>query len=160
MRLGDDRIARGNRRGEIATGNRIEGERKIVRPEHQHRLAQRRQVRTQIGRAVDDGLGPAITPHRVCGLTQLPAGARQFVATQAGGRRQRRLGMRQCNQGVGIGIQRVGVAFQKGSDALDRRGHEFRCHCLRRNDGRFHIVRTTDRKMRPDRLAGGGAGCR
>ena len=35
--LGDDRIARGNRRGEIAAGDAVERERKIVRPEHGHR---------------------------------------------------------------------------------------------------------------------------
>ena len=45
---------RGDGRGEVAAGHGIEGERKVVRPEHQHRLAQWRVVRAQAGGVLDE----------------------------------------------------------------------------------------------------------
>ena len=40
MGLSDNRVARDQRAGKIAAGNGIEGERKVIRPEHQHGFAQ------------------------------------------------------------------------------------------------------------------------
>ena len=58
-------------------------------------------MRAQSGASVDNRLRPSITTHGFGCLPELTAGARQFVATQTRGRRQRGFRMRQRYQRVG-----------------------------------------------------------
>ena len=120
MRLGDHRVAGGKSGGEITAGDAIEGEREIVRPQHQHRATQRAEYGAQVGGGVDRGPGPAAVTRGLGGLAQLAGGARQLAVAQAPFERQAGLAMRGFDQGVGTRLDGGGVGVEEGADALAR----------------------------------------
>ena len=153
VRLRNHRIARRDGRREITPGNGVERVGKIIRAEHQHRLAERCEVRAQATFRINHGVGPGASSYRHRRLPQLAGSARKFVAGQARWRGQGGFLMCDGNQLFGGCLDAVGVAFKEARDFLgidcgqgDTRDR--RC----RNRG-FNIVRATDRKAWTDQCA-------
>ncbi|MNV26419.1 hypothetical protein D3C71_1175390 [compost metagenome] len=136
MHLGDHRRTRGDGRGEIAAGNRIEGEREIIGAEHDHRLGQRAEHGTQPGGGIDHRMRPAPLPHRTRGLTQLAGGARQFDIAQARCLRQTGFAMRDLHQRIGFGLDGIGIGVEETGNACGIGGG----HSLRRPDRRSQCL--------------------
>ena len=115
--LGNHRIAGGNRGGEISARRAIEGERKIVRPEHDHR-SDRRVHRADVGLGVDRRLHPRTVAGRGRRLPQLVHRPRQLDRFQTGLDRQRRLGVGHRNQFLGPLLEPAGEGVEKRGKPL------------------------------------------
>ncbi len=91
--------------------------------------------------------------HRLRGLAQLAACARQLHLGQARFDRQAGLGMRQCDQLLHVGIDRRGVGIEEPGDALGRGRGQRVGDQHRRAQGRFQIGGAADRELRAERVA-------
>ena len=117
MPLGDDGIAGGQRRREVASGDPVEREGKIVRSDDEHgaeRCVDRADARFRVDRrqrprAVAAGRGR---------LPELPGRARQFDVLQPRRHRQARLTCRDPGQLIGVGVDRRRVAFEESCNLL------------------------------------------
>ena len=80
--LANHGIAGRNGRDEIATGDRIERKREIVRPEHRDRSGERRVAGSDVRLRIDRRVTPGSIASRVRALTQLIRRSRQFDVMQ------------------------------------------------------------------------------
>ena len=158
VRLGDDGIARRNRRRKIAARHAVVGEGKIIRPEAQHRPdgrehgpdVQLRINHRQCPRAIERGGG---------GLAKLVGRARQFHV-----RETRRFGQRGfCVRGFDefrfARLKAFGEARQEFGKLLRRRGAQAFGGGGSGVQGRVAIGPSADGKSFGQRLAGGGMVC-
>ncbi len=125
MGLGDDRVPRGQRRGEIRPGRGVVGEREVVGAEDRDRPAQGAVFGAEARLGVDRRPAPGAVARRLRGLAELEDRAREFHGAEArifgqpglamGGRGE--LGGPRFDR-EGIGLEEFGDGRGAGPDHL------------------------------------------
>jgi hypothetical protein len=115
--LGDNRIAGGDRRGEISACDAVEGERKVVGAKYQH-WPDASEHRADVVGGVDGGERPRTFARSGRGLPELAGGAGKFDIGQSRRLGERGLRMRHRHEFVFADFDPSGEVLQKLRDSL------------------------------------------
>jgi hypothetical protein len=119
--LGDHGVARGDRGDEVTACDGVEGEREVVRPEHQHGGAERGVLGANVGLGVDGRATPGALANSSRTLTQLPERSRQLDRAQPRLGGQRRFARGRLYQLVAPGFDGLRVALEEIRKGVARR---------------------------------------
>ena len=156
--LGDDRVAGCDGGGEVAPGDPIESERKVVGAKD-HDRAEGAEGRADIGLRVENGPLPGPLAGRRGRLPKLIAGAGKFGLGQPRFDRQGGFRVGGGDQFGGVGVDELRVLIEEAGEAFPgpaRRGDE---GAVGRVNRLLNLAPRTDGKHTGQQLAGAGIDC-